>query len=76
MRQSPLSAGAYGDNVASLQRVLVQGGFQIPDSEVRRKFFGPATREAVLETQAGHELSPTGVVDENLSFLDRPSGPR
>lgn len=67
MPQAPLGIGAYGDNVAELHRALLQLGFHVPDSELRRKFFGPATRHAVQRLQQAHGLSATGELDEETA---------
>ena len=64
MPPPPLAIGAFGSNVALLHDALVQLGFQLPDSEVRRRFFGPATRQAVLQVQQRHGLSVSGELDE------------
>ena len=63
MPQEPLAVGAYGDNVTQLHNALLQLGFQLPDSEVRRKFLGPATRQAVQQVQQEHGLPVSGELD-------------
>src|SRR6266566_2219 len=67
MPNAPLSVGSYGDSVARLQDVLRQLGFQLPASEVNRKFFGPATRQAVQQFQQQHGLPISGEVDEQTA---------
>ena len=64
MKSPNLSVGASGDEVAELQRKLLGHGFSILRSEVERKFFGPATREAVRECQRESGLKVTGQFDE------------
>jgi peptidoglycan hydrolase-like protein with peptidoglycan-binding domain len=63
MPRTPLSVGAYGGDVSRLQSALVQRGFQISASEVVRRFFGPATRQAVRQFQQAQGLAVTGAVD-------------
>jgi hypothetical protein len=67
MPQEPLAVGASGDNVAQLHNALLQLGFQLPDSEVRRKFLGPATRQAVQQVQQQHGLPVSGELDEKTA---------
>jgi peptidoglycan hydrolase-like protein with peptidoglycan-binding domain len=62
-----LSVGTFGDEVKDLHRKLTEHGFDISPAEVERKFFGPATREAVRECQKEHGLPATGVVDETTN---------
>ncbi len=69
MPNAPLSAGAYGDSVARLHDVLHQQGYQLSASEVDRKFFGPATRQAIMHFQERSGLSASGVVDEATQGL-------
>jgi NTE family protein len=78
MTNAPVSVGAYGDSIARLQDLLRQRGFQLPTSEVSRKFFGPRTRQAVQQVQQQNGLPITGEVDERtasaLNFRPTPSG--
>jgi hypothetical protein len=67
MPQAPLTTGEYGDSVAQLHSALIRLGFRLPDSEIRRKFFGPATREAVLQLQREHALPISGGFDERTA---------
>src|SRR6266446_6701902 len=69
MPNVPLSVGAYGDSVARLQDFLRQRGVQLPASEVNRNFFGPATRQAVLQFQQQNGLPVSGAVDEHTVNL-------
>jgi peptidoglycan hydrolase-like protein with peptidoglycan-binding domain len=59
--------GAHGSDVAQLHNALLQLGFQLPDSEIRRKFFGPATRQAVQQLQQAHGLTVSGQLDAHTS---------
>jgi hypothetical protein len=59
--------GAYGADVAALQEFLRQQGFQLPASEVDRAFYGPFTRQAVLQYQQKNGLPVTGAVDESTA---------
>ena len=67
MAELKLSVGMYGDEVKLLHGRLRQHGFDIPIAEVDRRFFGPATRDAVQKCQAEHGLNATGVVDETTA---------
>ncbi len=67
MAKLNLGVGAFGDEVKNLHRKLIRHGLRIPSSEVDRAFFGPATRNAVLEWQRSHGLAVTGIVDEQTN---------
>ncbi len=58
-----LRVGETGDAVARLQQTLAERGFPVSAQEVKRKFFGPATRAALLELQKRLGLDVTGSVD-------------
>src|SRR5687768_12035951 len=58
-----LDVGEFGEGVAELHSKLLRHGYQIPATELERKFFGPATREAVRACQNEHGLPDTGTVD-------------
>lgn len=58
-----LDVGEFGEDVAELHSKLIKHGFEIPKAELERKFFGPATREAVRAYQKEHGLPDTGTVD-------------
>lgn len=64
MSTDKLNVGDFGDNVARLHEKLKASGFEVSPEEVKRKFFGPATRDAVRECQTCHGLEATGKVDE------------
>ena len=64
-----LSVGAIGAEVARLHEQLQQHNFEVPASEVGRKFFGPGTREAVLACQREHGFACTGAADESTTTL-------
>src|ERR1700756_2443817 len=46
---------------------LIQQGLEISTSEVQRAFFGPGTRNAVMEWQRRHGLRITGILDERTN---------
>ncbi|MDV6297234.1 neuraminidase-like domain-containing protein [Rhodococcus aetherivorans] len=64
-----LGVGAIGAQVARLHEELQQHNLEVPVSEVRREFFGPGTREAVLACQRQHGLTCSGEVDESTAAL-------
>jgi glycosidase len=64
MKNPDLSVGVFGEKVAELHRRLLGRGFSIPNSEVERTFFGPATREALREFQCKQGLKITGILDK------------
>ena len=79
MAHARLAIGAYGADVADLQRALLHLGFQLPDSEISRSFFGPATRQAVLQLQEARGIQPSGAVDDTtasaIASAGRPESP-
>jgi len=52
-----------GDDVRLLHSELAQLGLAVPDAERLRAFFGPGTRDAVINFQTAKRLPITGVVD-------------
>jgi glycosidase len=64
MAKRQLSVGAFGDEVKNLHRNLLKNGLAIPSGEVDRGFFGPGTRDAVIQWQRTHSVPATGIVDE------------
>jgi len=64
MLNKRLTVGMVGEDVAALQRALSALGLSIPEAETKRRFFGPATRQAVCECQTCHGLEATGEVNE------------
>ena len=69
MPHAPLAVGAFGADVANLQRALLLLGVYLPGSEVQRQFFGPGTRQAVLQVQGDNDLPATGDFDERTSAV-------
>ncbi len=67
MAKLQLAVGSFGGEVEDLHRKLIKHGLRIPSSELDRAFFGPATRNAVLEWQRSHGLAVTGIVDEQTN---------
>ena len=67
MAKLKLEVGSFGEEVKNLHRKLAKQGFAIPSSEVDRAFFGPGTRDAVLQWQRSHGLPGTGIVDERTN---------
>jgi hypothetical protein len=64
MAKLQLVVGAFGDEVKNLHRNLLNCGLAVPSSELERAFFGPSTRNAVMQWQRTHGLPATGIVDE------------
>ena len=56
-----------GDDVALLHEELAALGYEIPDAERERKYFGDGTREAALAFQEAQGLRMTGVVEEETA---------
>jgi peptidoglycan hydrolase-like protein with peptidoglycan-binding domain len=69
MPNAPLAIGALGESVASLQDALTQKGFQLPASELNRRYFGPATRRAIQQLQQQNGLPVTGTLDDRTASL-------
>jgi mannose-6-phosphate isomerase-like protein (cupin superfamily) len=58
-----LSVGTFGPEVQALHSKLRQQGFNLPDAEVNRQFFGPVTRDTILDLQRKRGLKITGIAD-------------
>jgi glycosidase len=67
MAKLKLEVGTFGDEVENLHRNLAKHGLQVPSSEVTRAFFGPSTRDAVIQWQRTQGLPTTGIVDERTA---------
>lgn len=59
MSAEKLNVGDFGDDVTHLHENLKKHGFDVSAEEVKRKFFGPTTREAVGEFQKVHGIDPS-----------------
>lgn len=64
-----LNVGDFGDDVARLQADLKKCGYKVSAEEIKRKFFGPTTREAVGEFQKAHSIEPSFEVCEATASL-------
>src|SRR6516165_2166744 len=73
MLTAPISVGAYGESVTRLQDLLRRHGFELPESEVGRQFFGPLTRQAVRQFQQQNELPVSGILDERTATALEPA---
>ena len=74
MDMTRLSVGDSGSHVARLHEKLRASGLTVPGDEIRRMFFGPVTRDAVLQYQAEHGLTSTGIIDvPTAESLDKES---
>jgi peptidoglycan hydrolase-like protein with peptidoglycan-binding domain len=69
MGATELSIGAFGKSVTTLQNKLRQMGLTIPAAEIQRGFFGPATKQALLQFQQIKGLPATGRVDQQTASL-------
>lgn len=56
--------GTMGEAVRRLHAELAQRRFHIPRDEVSRAYFGPGTRQAVIQFQRDAGLPFTGIADE------------
>ena len=52
-----------GDDVKELHGELKALGFELPEDEVSRAFFGQGTRDAVYKFQQDNGLPPSGIVN-------------
>lgn len=59
-----LSIELKGEDVALLQKELMQLGFEIADTELKDSLFGETTQKSVIEFQQKNGLKESGVVDE------------
>src|SRR5215470_14169078 len=67
MGELTLQVGAFGEEVKELHRKLVTHGLEIPSSEIDRGFFGPGTRDAVVQWQRNNGLPLSGIIDEHTN---------
>ena len=75
MASAKLHVGEFGDEVARLHESLSKRGFAVSPEEIKRKFFGPATREAVIEIQKRLGLDATGTIDQKTAAALSVTGP-
>ena len=64
MPRKPLTVGMVGEHVAELQETLTRLGLAVPEAETKRRFFGPATLEALKSLQTTRGLPATGDLDD------------
>jgi glycosidase len=67
MAKLQLAVGSFGEEVKNLHRNLLNHGLAVPSSELERTFFGPGTRNAVMQWQRAHGLPATGIIDERTN---------
>jgi peptidoglycan hydrolase-like protein with peptidoglycan-binding domain len=73
MESGKLSIGDFGDDVTRLHETLNSQGLEASPEEVKRKFFGPSTREAVGEFQKANGIDPTGeICNKTAALLSSP----
>ena len=76
MNDSGLEVGAQSEAVSRLHEALRQAGYQIPQGEATRRFFGPGTRDAITRYQQDHALPVNGRADQaTLTSLSASSPP-
>ncbi len=73
MKSLKLNVGDFGDDVAQLHEILKQQGIEVAAEEVKRQFFGPATREAVQNFQRQQGLNDSGELNRETAVLLKPS---
>lgn len=61
---SSLTLSTHGAQVNELHSQLVNLGFALPENETAASIFGVGTRDALLQLQAKHNLSSTGILDD------------
>jgi hypothetical protein len=61
-----LRVGLFGDDVAVLQRTLLQLDYLVPEEELAAAAFGPGTLQAVVALQRSHRLAINGEVDDSV----------
>ena len=70
MNSQKLNIGDFGDEVANLHNNLKKHGLNVSAAEIKRKFFGPSTREVVGEFQKIHGIdSSCEVCDKTAALL-------
>ena len=69
MPSERLDIGSVGEDVARLHKALGARGFAVSAEEEKRRFFGPATRDALRDCQTCHGLNATGEVDDPTTAL-------
>src|SRR5262245_51036794 len=71
MNGEKLSVGDSGDQVSRLHGNLKSHGLEISNEEIKRKFFGPSTRDAVGEFQKSQGIDPScEVCEKTAAMLD------
>src|SRR5690242_10786328 len=69
MPSERIGIGSVGEDVARLHEALEARGFAVSAEETKRRFFGPATRDALRDCQTCHGLNATGEVDDPTTAL-------
>jgi phospholipase C len=67
MAAASLHLGAFGDDVARLHQALTQRGLAVSSDEVKRRFFGPSTRAALIDFQRKQRHDTTGTLDDKTA---------
>lgn len=56
-----------GDDVKAVQSELKGLGYDVPDDEAERNYYGQGTRDAVYKFQQDNELHTSGIVDQQTA---------
>ncbi|MBD2114976.1 MULTISPECIES: peptidoglycan-binding protein [Cyanophyceae] len=65
----PLSFSARGTLTHNIQTNLSRLNFTIPQNEMNEQVFGVGIRDALLQLQTQHQLSPTGIFDDDIKIV-------
>lgn len=67
MYSEKLTVGNFGDEVVRLHENLKKHGLFVSEDEIKRKFFGPTTRDAICKLQNHHGLEVSGEVNKETA---------
>ena len=60
---------SIGTQVALLHKALKLAGVTISGNDIQKKYFGPASRNALKQFQKKHNLEATGIIDDRTSKM-------
>ena len=64
LKQRHLMVRQSGDDVREAQSELKGLGYDVPDDEASRSYYGQGTRDAVYRFQKDNSLNASGIVDK------------